>query len=193
MKVRLVFILLLFNASLCSAQHEVLPLDEQGKFIYYEWVDAKGVLKNQLKERITSFFKKSLKELKFKKAEGDTVFMGEGKFIINKTVLVMSHPSGEILYRFQAEVKEGKYRFWLTDFNFISYQRDRYGNFTPVSTKGMPLEHNPGKLNAAQWKEYQVQTANFSIQFAKSFKDFMVGNLPNVAPVKEKSIVKKEW
>lgn len=184
---------LLLSSSFCMAQNEELLIDEHGKFIYYESVKAKGATKDQLKERLNSFLKKPYKDLKLKTIKGDTVFIAAGKLIINKTVLVMSHPSGEILYHFQAEIKDEKFRFWLTDFSFVPYQRDRYGNFVSVTNKGVPMENDPGKLNEAQWKEYQVQTANYASQFAKHFKEYMANKIPQALASKEKSVVKKDW
>jgi hypothetical protein len=192
MKLILALSFLILSSSFCMAQNELLPIDEKGKFIYYELVDAK-YSKVELKERIKLFLKKSNKDLKLKMVQGDTVFIATGKLTINKTVLVMSHPSGEILYDFQVEVKEGKYRFWLTDFNFVPYNRDRYGNFVANTTKGVPLENSPDKLNAAQWKEYQSQTAKFTVQFAKIFKDYLANTTPAAPPIKEKIVVKKDW
>ena len=180
-------------SSFCKAQNDPLAVDEQGKFIYYEAVDAKDLMKSQLKDGVYSFLKQPYKDLKFKTAQGDSVFIGAGKLIINKTVLVISHPSGEILYRFQAEIKDGKYRFWLSDFNFIPYQRDRYGNFVASSSKGMPLETDPGKLNAGQWIEYQIQTAKYARQFAVDFKEYLAGKVAGKTLVKERTVVKKEW
>ncbi len=193
MKLIAAFLFLIISSSFCKAQTELLPVDEQGKFIYYELVEAKDLLKDQFKERVSSFLKRPVKDLKLKTVQGDTVFVASGKLVINKTVLVMSHPSGEILYHFQAEAKEGKYRFWLTDFNFIPYQRDRYGNFVATTSKGIPLENSPGKLNSSQWKEYQAQTAKYASQLAKEFKNHIASAATLVIPVKEKTIVKKEW
>ena len=188
-----IFLFLIFSASFCVAQNEALLIDEQGKFIHYELIDAKGLSKNQLKETVSSFFKKPYKDLKLRTSRGDTSFLACGKLIISKTVMVISHPSGEILFDFQTEVKEDKYRFWLTNFSFVPYQRDRYGNFVAATTKGIPLENNPGKLNLSQWKEYQAQTAKYAYQFAKDFKGHMVGKTSIAIPAKEKSVVKKEW
>lgn len=194
MKFILAFFFLISISSVALAQRELLPIDERGKFIYYELVEAKGLVKNQLEERISSFLKTSFNDLKLKTVQGDTIFVCTGKLIINKTVFVMSHPSGEILYHFQAEVKEGKFRFWLSDFNFVPYQRDRYGNFVATTNRGIPLEKSPSKLNASQWREYQVQTAKYAFQFAAVFKDHMANKASSlVVPVKEKTIVKKEW
>ncbi len=175
------------------AQSDMLPIDERGKFIYYELVEAPGVMKEQLGERVAFFLKKQVKDLKVKAIQGDTSFVAAGKLIINKTVLVMSHPSGEVLYHFQTEVRNGKFRFWLTDFNFFPYQRDRYGNFVTTTNRGIALEDNPGKLNAAQWKEYQVQTAKHAAQFAQSFKDYMAAKMDTQVRPKENLVVRKDW
>jgi hypothetical protein len=193
MKITLPFLLLLICSAFCSAQTSVLPVDERGKFIYYELVGTKGIAKITLIENIIGYFKNQSKDLKLKSSLGDTVFVANGKIIINKTVLVMSHPSGEILFNFQAELKDEKYRFWLTDFNFIPYQRDRYGNFVASTNKETPLEGSPGKLNAAQWKEYQVQAKEYAQDFAIKFKNAMASQVTATTPVSEKRVVKKDW
>lgn len=169
----------------------ILPVDERGKLIYYEVVNT-STAKELLVKRAIVYTKEQNKDLKYKSAKGDTSIIATGKMVINKTVLVMSHPSGEILYNLQIEVKEGKYRFWLTDFNFIPYQRDRYGNFVAVSSIGIPLEKEPGKLNVAQWAAYQSQTAKYAMQLATDLKKYMANEAPTTLP-KEKTVVKKEW
>jgi len=186
----LLFFVTCFVSVNAQTEHS-LPVDEQGKFIYYEVVNSVAA-KDLLKQRAVSYARKQNKDLKFKAIQGDTALLATGKLVINKTLLVMSHPSGEVLYKFQVEIKEGKYRFWLTDFIFIPYQRDRYGNFVPSTSVGTPLEKDPGKLNAAQWKEYQSQTAKYAQQFAVDFKKYMASEAPN-KPAKEKTVVKKEW
>jgi len=170
-----------------------LPVDDRGKLIYYELVDLKSTPKDSLKLRIVNYLKKKNSGLKFKTIVGDTSFIATGKIIISKTLLVMSHPSGEVLYNFQVEVKDGKYRFWLTDFNFIPYQRDRYGNFVPSTNVGIPLEENPGKLNASQWKEYLEQTASYAKDFGAKFKLYMASKTHVAVPVAENKVVKKTW
>lgn len=189
MKLITAFLILTLSSSLCKAQNRLLSIDEEGKFIYYERVEVKEVLKNQLKERFYSFLKTPFAEVKLKKMYGDSVMICHGKLMINKTLLVMSHPSGEIRYRFQVELKEGKFRFWFTDFNFVPYQRDRYGNFVASTNKGTPLE----RLKSSQWKEYEVQVTDYVFQFAKEFKSQMESTGPVVIPVNEKMVVKKDW
>ncbi|MFD0939369.1 DUF4468 domain-containing protein [Pedobacter boryungensis] len=188
-----VFLLLNCFVYAYAQSESLLPVDEQGKFIYYEVVPLEGTTKNALKDRVINYLKKQHKEIQFKSLQGDTAFIATGKMVINKTLLVMSHPSGEILYRFQAEVKEGKYRFWLSDFSFIPYQRDRYGNFVASTTIGASLERDPGKLNAAQWKEYQMQAAKYAKEFASKFKQFMVSKISIAESVPEKKVISKSW
>jgi hypothetical protein len=194
MKSTLLFFLLFGLAVSANAQAEqVLPVDDHGKFIYYEVVNANATSKEILHARALAFFKKKNGPTKFLSLKGDSAVLGTGKFVINKTVLVMSHPSGEVLFNCQVETKNDRYRFWLTDFSFIPYQRDRYGNFVASTTIGVPLENNPGKLNAGQWKEYQVQTATFAKNFAIQFKSSMANETKVVNPVVEKKVVTKTW
>ncbi|RZK39615.1 MAG: hypothetical protein EOO90_18015 [Pedobacter sp.] len=185
------FLLICF---LAEAQEFSLPTDERGKFILYELVEAKGLSRIEIGKRAYSFLKDGSKVVKLKSNQGDSVYRATGKFIISKTLLVMSHPSGEIVFNFEAEIRDQKFRFWLTDFNFIPYQRDRYGNFVATTAKGTPLERNPGKLNTGQWKEYQLQTAKFAQQFAIDFREYLllVDDKAPASPAK-KTIVGKVW
>jgi hypothetical protein len=165
------FLLLICTTSF--GQNKPLSNDDRGKLIYYEVVVLKDVAKDSLAARAAAFFKKNARSLKVKSAETDSLIQASGKMIINKTALVLSRPSGEVLYNFYAETRDGKYRFWLTDFNFIPYQRDRYGNFVPSTTVGIPLEKKPGKLNAAEWAGYIKAATNEANILAASFKDAM--------------------
>lgn len=167
-------VLLLFFTTAGFAQEKPLSTDDRGKLIYYEVVDLKDISRDSLNVRAIKFFEKSTKSLKLKSTATDSVMYAAGKLIINKTALVLSRPSGEVLYNFYVETKDGKYRFWLTDFNFIPYQRDRYGNFVPSTTVSTPLENKPGKLNAAEWTGY-IKAATKEVNvLAERFKDAML-------------------
>ena len=174
MKLLTPFILLFFTLA-AFGQDKPLLNDDRGKLIFYEVVVLKEATKDSLDARLAAFFKNSAKSLKQKSSAADSLFLASGKMIINKTALVLSRPSGEVLYNFYAENKDGKYRFWLTDFNFIPYQRDRYGNFVPSTTVGTPLETKPGKLNAGEWASYLKATTRAVNVFAERFKEAMKG------------------
>jgi len=181
------------NFAIAQKQTEnILPVDERGRLIYLEMVSTK-VPADSLKIRILNYLKKQNENLKFKSVKGDSVYIATGKLIIDKTLLVMSHPSGEVLYNFQAEVKQGKYRFWLTDFSFIPYQRDRYGNFVASTTVGVPLENSPNKLNPAEWEVYRLQTAKYAKELAAKFKLYMTGKPLVIVQAAEIKVIRKEW
>lgn len=190
------FILVIFSffAAAGFAQERPLSTDDRGKLIFYEVVDLNGIPRDSLIARASAFFSKSKKMLKIKSASGDSSIQAAGKLIINKTALVLSRPSGEILYNFYVETKEGKYRFWLTDFNFIPYQRDRYGNFVASTTVGTPLENSPGKLNAAEWSGY-IKAATREINvLAGRFKDAMMKKVADKPVVKPAAVSpRQKW
>lgn len=173
--------LILFTA-VVYAQDRPLANDENGKLIYYEVQEVKTVSKDSLMARAEGFLK-SVKTLKVTASKTDSLIQASGKMIINKTALVLSRPSGEVLYRFNAETRDGKYRFWLTDFEFIPYQRDRYGNFVPATSIGTPLERKPGKLNAAEWAGYIKAVTKEANMLAAKFKDAMANKAIMQPPV----------
>ena len=185
---------LLFAATVCFGQEKPLAYDERGNLIFYEVVEMKGVSKDQLEARAKSFFKKSAKLMKFKNTIGDTLMQASGKIVITKTALVLSHPSGEVQYNFYAESKADRYRFWLTDYEFIPYQRDRYGNFVPSTVVGTPLERKPGKLNAGEWENYLKYATSQSNVIAAQFKDAMSAKQVLAPKAKTaESISTKQW
>jgi hypothetical protein len=182
MKLSTLVILLFFTAT-GFAQEKALSTDDRGKLIYYEVVNLKDVPADSLKSRVKAFLKKTPKTLKLKSADTDSLMYITGKLIINKTALVLSRPSGEVLYNFYVETKDSKYRCWMTDFNFISYQRDRYGNFVPSTTVGIPLETKPGKLNSAEWAGYVKATTKELNVLAERFKEAMMKKVITPAAV----------
>lgn len=189
--VLLVLFMPLFSLAQKDKTEDEMAKDERGKYIYYEVVDKGITAVDSLNERAKSFLK--VKKLKGINQEQEQL-NAQGKFIISKTAFVLAHPSGEVLYHFVFEVKEGKYRFWLTDFVFIPYSRDRYGNFVPSTVKGTALESDPGKLNAGEWASYVSSANKQAAVFAAEFKLYLAANPKAKAAVKPKKAVStKSW
>ncbi|WP_235964496.1 DUF4468 domain-containing protein [Pedobacter gandavensis] len=159
----------------------MLSFDDKGKYIYYEVVTQQDKSAEALKERAKAYFR-SPAAPKIQFLTQDSLWIGKGKLIINKTAFVLTRPSGEVRYQLYLDFKNGKYRFWLTDFNFIPYQRDRYGNFVPATSIGIPLEQNPGKLNALEWASYLKVTAKEVQLFADKFKQTMLADTAIAIP-----------
>lgn len=179
------------SAAQTDKKAEEMPKDENGKFIHYEVVEKSPVSADSLKYRAITFFKK--KKLANIEQKVDQV-QASGKTVINKTAFVLTHPSGEVRYNFTFEVKEGKYRFWLTDFVFVPYKRDRYGNFVASTTIGTPLENDPGKLNAGEWPSYIDAATAHANSIAAEFKDHLSA-IQKIKPISgaKKTISTKSW
>lgn len=192
MKYILFSFLAIFSVKL-SAQQKQFSKDDNGKFIYYQVVDSQLVSKDTLLQRARSFvnmvYKKSMKP----EGSTDSSVLAKGTMVIDKTILVAGHPSGEVSYNFVFEARQGKYRFWLTDMLFIPYQRDRYGNFVPATTIGVPLERTPGKLGAGAWKDILISTYNKVEKFGDEFKKYLATNRVEKTKKKAETISTKTW
>lgn len=192
MRYAFALILSIFITSL-SAQEKQFPKDEDGKFIYYKVVDSQVLDKAILLERAKNFIQSANKKNMRLESSTDTSILAKGKMVIDKTILVAGHPSGEVNYNFVMEVRAGKYRYWLTDFEYIPYQRDRYGNFVATTNIGTPLEKPADRLNAGTWKDIQASTYVKVSKFGESFKKFIATDTKTAVPVKKESISTKKW
>jgi len=185
--------LLLFTISLFG-QDKPLPFDERGKLIYYEVIADTKTPKDSLVSRAKAFFESDVKKYKISSIKGDSLLQATGKMMISKSALGMARPMGAVDYNFYVEVKEGKYRFWLTDFVFVPYMRDRYGNFVPTTTIGTPLEREQGKLREAEWLGYQKITAREAKTLAEQFKTALTTMIyAPEAPKPKNTISTKKW
>ncbi|WP_316796754.1 DUF4468 domain-containing protein [Pedobacter agri] len=192
MKYTFAAILAIFMLKL-SAQEKHFPKDENGKFIYYKVVDSQVLAKAILLERAKNFVSTVNKKSMSLVTSTDTSVLAKGKLIIDKTILVAGHPSGELNYNFVFEVKDGKYRYWLTDFEYIPYQRDRYGNFVATTTIGTPLEKSADRLNAGSWKDIQASAYLKVAKFGDTFKKYLATDKKTAEPTKKETISTKKW
>lgn len=171
MKYGLLLVITLFSITL-SAQQKQFAMADDGKFIYYKVVDSQKISKDVLLQRAKDFVATQKKTLQSEN-QTDSSLTAKGKLVIDKTVLVVGHPSGEITYHLTFEARDAKYRFWLTDFKFIPYQRDRYGNFVAIANIGSPLEKKVDKLTAGEWKDIQAAAYLKVEKLAESLKKFL--------------------
>ncbi|MFD2583948.1 DUF4468 domain-containing protein [Pedobacter vanadiisoli] len=192
MKYIILFFLVAFSIDL-SAQQKQFAKDDNGKFIYYKVVDSQFLNKDTLLQRAKSFVKVAYKKSMKAESITDTSILAKGTMIIDKTILVVGHPSGEVSYNFVFEVRKGKYRFWFTDLLFIPYQRDRYGNFVATTKIGVPLERTPGKLEAGAWKDIVNSTYTKIEKFEEDFKKYLATDRVEKAKKRTETISTKKW
>ncbi|TDG36821.1 DUF4468 domain-containing protein [Pedobacter changchengzhani] len=192
MKYFAVLFLFFFSLKLC-AQQKQFSLNEDGKYVFYEVVDVKTISKDILMARAKVFINKLDKEVVKNHVLTDTSIFAKGKFVIDKTVLIAGHPSGEVSYNLTFEARNGKYRFWLTDFEYIPYQRNRYGNYVATTKIGTPLEKSTSKLNMGEWKANVSAAYNKVEKLSADFKEFLSRN-PIVNPLENnKTKVNDKW
>lgn len=171
MKYRLLLIIILFSLTL-SAQQKQFATADNGKYIYYKVVDSQKISQDLIIQRSRDFIASQKKILQIE-GETDSSLTVKGKLMIDKTVLVVGHPSGEVKYNLTIEARTGKYRFWLTDFEFIPYQRDRYGNFVAITNISTALEKKVDKLTIGQWKDIREAAYIKAEKFGESLRKYI--------------------
>ncbi|UKT62482.1 DUF4468 domain-containing protein [Pedobacter mucosus] len=185
--------ILAFLFTKLSAQQKQFPIDDIGKFIYYKVVDSQTVSKDSLIQRAKYFINVFNKNIFKPQSVTDSSILADGKTIIDKTILVAGHPSGEVRYHFVFEARQGKYRFWLTDFEYIPYQRDRYGNYVASTTIGTPLEKTPGKLSSNEWKDILSSCYTKTVKLGEDLEKFLATNRVEKPKKKTAIISTKKW
>ncbi|PST81963.1 hypothetical protein C7T94_17405 [Pedobacter yulinensis] len=121
--------------------------DENDKFTWYEVVHE-PLPSDTLFSRMQGFLAaEGIKVLQSGQEMG-----GEGLFRISRSALVSAHPAARISFSFHMEWKEGKYRYWLTNFTSTPFKRNRYGQFELQQGISTPLEEEPGSLNRKNWE-----------------------------------------
>jgi len=127
------------------------------------------------------------------KLVGVDALEGDGKFITYGGFSVTRHEQGEVTYQINIEFKDQKYRFWLTDFVFTPYQRDRYGNFVPQQGVDIPLETAISKLDKKDLAAYLDETGAFCKQCGDKLKLYMLKVPVQKKEETTKKVVTDKW
>ena len=169
-----------------------MSLDEHNKYIYYQVVDIPGASVDSLDKNALSFLKDFFPKIRPKHSDNGALSIGD-KFLTYTSLV--KHENGEMAYTFTIECKEGKYRYWLTDFIFTPYEKNRYGVFVPVNGIEIPIENASSKLTQKDVDGYFDQTGAFCKQLGEKLKKYMAEEhsvkKPDQQPVKK--IVTDKW
>ena len=191
MKRNLIILFLVFLSKLSSAQQELLSFDEHNKYIYYQVNEMPGLNIDTLHNRGLYYLKSQFPKVLFKFPSNNQSIAYEGKFLTYSGSSVFKHEQGEVNYSLTIEFKDQKYRFWLTNFIYKPYERDRYGNFVPKLGKEIPLESLNNQLSKKETDTHLNETGLFCKQFADRLKTYML-NIPKKEE-KVKKIVVDKW
>lgn len=190
-RILLIGIGLLF-AGMGHAQKNQLLLDEHNRYVYYQVVDMPGISTDSLHKN-SAYFVKSIypgnKSIKI----SDSAILIKDKFLTYTSFV--KHESGEVTYTLNIEFRDSKYRYWLTDFSFTPYERNRYGVFVPSSQNHIPLETAASKVGKKEMASYIEQAGAFCKQLGGKLKEYMAENhtaqkKPDQQPAK---IVTDKW
>jgi hypothetical protein len=180
------------------AQKDSLSFDERDKYIYYKLVDQPGSNVDTLYNRglyfLTAAYPK--KTLELSKSDKDNhALTAAGNYMISKKGLVGSSEGGLLTYVLKIEVKDSKYRYWLTDFVYHPYQRNRYGASEAVAGGEIPLEKASVKLSGVEFNSCIKQVIANSKLIGDRLKAYMLktSSLEKPEVKKVNKISTKEW
>ncbi|HVW97691.1 MAG TPA: DUF4468 domain-containing protein [Mucilaginibacter sp.] len=194
-----ILILLLFVCCfvrLAFAQKDSLAVDENNKLIYYQVVEQPGLTADTLYSRALYFFDKAYPPGALRLTTADQSgfkLSGTGAFEVSRKSALTSHPDGSVAFTIQVDVKDGKYRYWLTDFVLNPYQRDRYNNFVSVPGIFIPLENRDNKISKKDLTGYLDGVLSNSRKIGTTLKQYMQKTSSLKKENKIKKISTKDW
>lgn len=140
-------------------QQVLFPIDEYGKYTFHEVVEIPGMTQDDLFKNGELFLKK-VKVLNSKKKyltvdEDNYSLTNKGSFYVYQYGSVNKAIAGAVEYDILLEVKDGRYRYTITNFIFNEYQRNRYGKYEPLNGKNTPLEMEVSNINKKGWEKHR--------------------------------------
>lgn len=194
-KLTAVLVFILFAGS-AFAQKDSLAFDENNKYIYYQVVQQPGLPVDTLFNRALYFFKTAYPKpaLKLDVAEKDKgTLTGSGSFLVSKKSLLTSHEDGSVTFTMRIDIKDGKYRYWLTDFVFNPYQRNRYNAYESIPGIYIPLEKSEGKIEKKDLTAYLNGVLTSGRKTGEKLKEYMLKVSALKKDVGVKKISTKDW
>jgi hypothetical protein len=195
-RVIIAVLIIVLKANTVWAQADSLVRNEDNKFIYYQVVLQSSSPADTLYKRAMSFLKKAYPKDRLKAGKADKEsgkLYASGGVLVSKKSLVAMHEDASVGFNFIIEIKDGKYRYWFTDFVITPYERDRYANFVAVAGKDVPLENGPVKLSDEDYKGYMKKVLVNCREIGAILKSYMRNEPVQVKEVTKKAVVPKEW
>lgn len=178
------------------AQKDSLAFDENNKYIYYQVVSQLGLPADSLFDRALYFFKTAYPQSGLKlvsEDRGKGTLSGSGSFLVSKKTLLTSHEDGSVAFSIRIDVKDGKYRYWLSDFVFNPYQRNRYNSYESVPGIYIPLELSAGKIEKKDLAAYLEGVLSGSRKIGAKLKEYMLKASSIKKDIPIKKISTRDW
>ena len=173
------------------AQETQFPIDDLGKYTITEVVELHGIDKDKLFSNGEKFMKKikvlNSKKKYYKIEKENYIIRNKGSFYVYRIGSVKKGIAGAVEYDIDLEIKDGKYRYTITNYIFNEYQRNRYGKYEPVKGKFKPLEMEVSSINTKEWKKHKQVVYDKSLELVQNLHSGMI-----YAEEKKNKNVKKE-
>ncbi len=172
-------------------QQAPFPVDERGKYTFQEVTEIHGMDQKALFENGKSFMKK-LKLLNSKtnylSVDNDNfTITNKGSFYVYQHGSVNRAIDGAVEYDLTLEIKDGRYRYTITNFIFNEYKRNRYGKFEPINGKYVPLETEVSNLNKKGWENHRQVVYDKSQELIQNlYSNMIFSDEPDRKPKKIK-------
>lgn len=158
----------------------LFPTDENGKIVFTEVVEVPNVLKDALYSRAYEWFAKSFKSaqnvIQMEDKENGKI-VGKGAFgDINVTAnLGLVAIKGKVLFTISVYVKDGKYKFELTD---LTHEAKGYWSNGIKPADGGALENEKpacgrNTLPLGKWKDIKEETSKRTLTLIETLKQAM--------------------
>ena len=151
------FFLCTVNAAL--AQKDSLQFDEANHYVYYHVAEKPGMSNDTLYDRGLKFVK--VLDTKITGKPTEYAIVTKGNFVVYGSSLISKKEAGEVTYQLNIDTKEGKYRFKFSEFVFIPYKLDRYGNMVAMPGIFVPAEKLSAQYSKKESDVYLDQIGTF--------------------------------
>ncbi|MCK5469819.1 MAG: DUF4468 domain-containing protein [Cyclobacteriaceae bacterium] len=159
-------------------QDTQFPIDDLGKYTITEVVELHGIDKDKLFLNGEKFMKKvkvlNSKKKYYKIEKDNYTITNKGSFYVYRIGSVKKGIGGAVEYDIDLEIKDGKYRYTITNFIFNEYQRNRYGKYEPVKGKFIPLEMEVSSINKKEWEKHKQVVFEKSLELIQNLYSEMI-------------------
>ncbi|MCK5210813.1 MAG: DUF4468 domain-containing protein, partial [Cyclobacteriaceae bacterium] len=159
-------------------QDTQFPIDDLGKYTITEVVELHGIDKDKLFLNGQKFMKKvkvlNSKKKYYKIEKDNYTITNKGSFYVYRIGSVKKGIGGAVEYDINLEIKDGKYRYTITNFIFNEYQRNRYGKYEPVKGKFIPLEMEVSSINKKEWEKHKQVVFEKSLELIQNLYSEMI-------------------
>ncbi|RFZ94544.1 DUF4468 domain-containing protein [Mucilaginibacter conchicola] len=186
-------LVLIMTVQHAFAQKDSLQVDENNNYVYYKVVEKANLPADTVYERAFNFAKTLSKENKPAKGQADKAFNISSKFITYGGMSLVRKESGEVKYTLNFQAADGKYRYNLSNFVFIPYKRDRYGNMTAVPGVEVAVEKFAAKYSQKEKDAVLDQIAAQSLAIEARLKQAIDRTKVPVKQIEVKKVNTGNW